>query len=64
MLDYEFSKNQNIQSFNLISEKLQFKNYFKKLVFDKKFSKKILDENFKMLNNVKIKNINNIDVNI
>lgn len=64
MLDYEFSKNQNIQSFNLISEKLQFKNYFKKLVFDKKFSKKILDENFKMLNNVKIRNINNIDVNI
>ena len=64
MLDYEFSKRQNIKSFNLLFEKLLFKNYFKKLVFNENFSKKILDKNFKMLNNIKVKNINNIDVRI
>ncbi len=64
LLDYEFSKKQNIQSFNLLSEKLLFKNYFKKLVLDENFSKKVLDKNFKMLNNIKIRNINNIDVRI
>tara|TARA_B100001540_G_C15760276_1_gene621298 strand:+ start:352 stop:1386 length:1035 start_codon:yes stop_codon:yes gene_type:complete len=64
ILDNEFSKKQTIKGFNLKAEKIPFINYFKKLVFNENFSKKILNKNFKMLNNIKIKNINNIDVRI
>ncbi len=64
ILDNEFSKKQTIKGFNLKAEKKSFINYFKKLVFNENFSKKILNKNFRMLNSIKIKNINNIDVRI